>query len=180
MRYIADRLTADCSTSRFYNYEFVTFLCCIVCVTIVPLDRNRVPKLSFPCSHFMERHSCRYFSVLFPRARKRHVEAADRQHSSLSAFAPFSGALLCNRTARALLHPLPTEQGLLAERLPQPCNAACTCHLNLAGIRFRVFFLLLQPFRPIRAIQGMGCRMGGGTVVQGEMDVVRVNPSRSS
>ena len=35
----------------------------------------------------------------------------------------FSGGLLCNSTA--LLHPLPTEQGLIAERLPQPRSAVC-------------------------------------------------------
>ena len=68
--------------------------------------------------------------------RKRHVEAADRQHSSLSAFAPFSGALLCNRTARALLHPLPTEQRLPAERLPRPYNAVRADRPKLASIRF--------------------------------------------
>ena len=32
--------------------------------------------------------------------------------------------------------PLPTEQGLLAERLPQSYNAACAYRPNLPGIRF--------------------------------------------
>ena len=90
----------------------------------------------------MKRYSCGYISVLFLRALKRHVAAADTQHLSLSAFTPFSGALLCNRTARALLHPLPTEQGLLAERLPRPSNAAYACHPNFAGIRFRSFVFI--------------------------------------
>ena len=65
---------------------------------------------------------------------------------------PFSGALFCNRTTRALLHPLPTEQRLLAERLRQSYNAVCAYCPNLAGIRFRSFFFLLKQFRPIRAI----------------------------
>ena len=75
-------------------------------------------------------------SISFVRARKRHVAAAGIQHCSLSAFAAFIGELLCNSTARALLHPLPTEQGLLAERLPQPYNAVCAHRPKLAGIRF--------------------------------------------
>ena len=39
--------------------------------------------------------------------------------------------------ARALLYALPTEQGLLAERFPQPYNVVCAYHPNLAGIRFK-------------------------------------------
>ena len=80
-----------------------------------------------------------YISVLFVRARKRHVAAFGMQQSNLSAFAPFIGVLLCNRTARALLHPLPnrdSEQGLLAERLSQPYNAARAHRPKLTGIRF--------------------------------------------
>ena len=42
-----------------------------------------------------------------------------------------------------------------------------------------VLFFLSNPFRPVRVIQGMGCGMGGGTVVLGEMDVAWVNPYRS-
>ena len=38
------------------------------------------------------------------------MAASGTQHSSLSAFAPFIGALPCNRTVRALLHLLPTER----------------------------------------------------------------------
>ena len=110
VRYLKDHITAECSTSRFYIYAYVTFLCCIVCATIVPLEWNRVTKLSFPCSHFMKRYSCGCISVLFLRALKRHVSAADTQHLSLSTFAPFSGAMLCNRTARALLHPCPPNR----------------------------------------------------------------------
>ena len=53
--YIADHFTAECSTLRFYNYAFATFLCCIVCATIVLLEWNRVPKLAFPRSHFMKK-----------------------------------------------------------------------------------------------------------------------------
>ena len=85
---------------------------------------------------FYEKDAVACISVLFVRARKRHVAASGTQHSSLSAFAPFIGALLCNRAARALLRPLPTEQGLLAERLPQSYNAVCAYRPNLAGIRF--------------------------------------------
>ena len=81
------------------------------------------------------------------------------------AFAPFSGALLFNRMARALLHPLPTEQELLAEYLPQLCNAVCAYHPNInLGIRFRRAELFdgLTPFRPIHVHQSMGCRVEVG------------------
>ena len=80
----------------------------------------------------------RKISVLFAHARKRHLTAADTEHWSISAFAPFSGPLLCNRMACALLPPLPTKQGLLAERFPQPYKA-----VN-AG---EVVTVLLQPRR---------------------------------
>ena len=59
VRYLVDHLTAECCTSRFYNYAFATFLCCIVCATMVPLEWNRAPKLSFPCSHFMKKMQLR-------------------------------------------------------------------------------------------------------------------------
>ena len=58
---------------------------------------------------FYEKDAIVGISVLFVRARKRHVAAAGTQHSRLSAFASFGDALLCNRTARALLHPLLTK-----------------------------------------------------------------------
>ena len=90
------------------------------------------------------------------------MAAAGTQYSHLSTFASF-GALLCKRTARTLLNPLPTEQGLLAERLPQPDNAGCAYHPSPAFVSAELnFFVELKPFRPIRAIQDMGCRVGGG------------------
>ena len=55
VRYLADHLTANCSTSRFYNYAFAIFLCCIVCATMILLESNRAAKLSFPCSHLMKK-----------------------------------------------------------------------------------------------------------------------------
>ena len=93
------------------------------------------------------------------------MAAAGTLHSGLSAFASFSGALFFNRIARALPHPLPTEQELLAEYIPQPCNAVCACHPNIdLGIRFRggELFDGLKPFRPSRAIQSMECRVEMG------------------
>ena len=77
---------------------------------------------------FYEKDAVVGISVLFVRARKRHVAVAGTQHSSLSAFAPFSGALLCNHTASTLLHPLPTEQGLLSECLHEAYNAVGGYH----------------------------------------------------
>ena len=76
------------------------------------------PKTFLSTLSFCEKDAVVGISVIFVRARKRRVGAAGTQHLSLSAFAPFNGALLCNRTARTLLHPLPTEQGLLVKRLP--------------------------------------------------------------
>ena len=115
---------------------------------------------------FYEKDAVVGISVLFVRARKRHVTAAGTLHLGLSAFAPFSGALFFfNRMARELLHPLPTEQELLEEHLPQPCNAVCAYHPNIdLGIRFcrGELFDGLKPFRPIRAIRSMGCSVGMG------------------
>ena len=101
------------------------------------------------------------------------MAAAGIQHSSLSTSAPFSGALLCYRTARALLHPLPADQGLLAERLPQPYTAVCTYCPKLAGIRFR----RVEFFYFIKSLSGLSCQSGyemldmGVTVVLEEVDV---------
>ena len=38
VRHLADHLTPHCSTSRLYNYASVTFLYCIVCGMMVPLE----------------------------------------------------------------------------------------------------------------------------------------------
>ena len=135
VRYLADHLTAKCSTPMFYNNAFAFFLCCFVCPAMASSERNRAPKLSFPLL-ILWKNTVVGISVLFVCARKRHVAAAGTQHLSVSALASFSGALLCNCIARALLHPLSTEHGLLAKRLPQPYNAVCAYHPNLAGIRF--------------------------------------------
>ena len=86
------------------------------------------------------------------------MAAAGIQHCSLSAFAAFIGELLCNSTARALRHPLPTEQGLLAERLPQPYNVVCAYHPNLAGIRLR----RAELFCWIKALSAQLCHLGYG------------------
>ena len=134
VRYLSDHLRAECSTPMFYNYAFAIFLCCFVCAAMAPSERNRAPKTFLSTSHSMKKYSRRY--LRFVCARKRHVVAAGTQHLSVSALASLSGAPLCNRTARVLLHPLPTEHGLLVKRLPQPYNAACAYHYNLAGIRF--------------------------------------------
>ena len=85
---------------------------------------------------FHEKDAIAGISISFVRARMRHVEASGTQHLSPLAIAPFISALLCNRMARALLHPLPTEQGLLAECLPQPYIAVCAHRFKLASIRF--------------------------------------------
>ena len=111
--------------------------------------------MPFHALFLRKRCSCRYISVLFLRSRKRHVAAAGTQHWSLSAFTPFGGALLCNRTGRALLPPLPTDQGLLAERRPQPHSAVCAHRPNLAGTHFRIFFF-------IKAISAHLCHSGHG------------------
>ena len=114
---------------------------------------------------------CRYISVLHICSReyvrkicerKRHVAASGTQHSNLSASAPFICALLCNRTVCALLNPLPTEQGLFPERLPQPYNAVCAHRPKLASIRFpqSCAFCWTKAFWPICAIHCMGCRIG--------------------
>ena len=60
--------------------------------------------------------------------------------------------------ARALLHPLLTEQGLLAERLSQPYSAVCAHHPNLAGILFR----RAEAFCWIKALSTHSCHSGYG------------------
>ena len=70
----------------------------------------------------------------------RNVAASGAQHSIPSAFQPFSGTLLCNRTARTLPHPLPTGQGLLGERLSQSYNSACAYCPSLAAFVSAAFF----------------------------------------
>ena len=54
-----------------------------------------------------------------------------------------------------MLHPLPIKQGLLVERVPQPYNAVCAYHRNLAGIRFYSYFF-------IKAIWVHSCHSGRG------------------
>ena len=69
------------------------------------------------------------------------------QHSSPLAFALFIVALLCNLMACALLNPLPTEQGVLAECVPQPFSVICAHRPKLASIHFlqsRVWFHQFQ------------------------------------
>ena len=89
---------------------------------------------------FYEKIQLQIYFRFISSCTARLVAAAETQHSSLSAFAPFSDTLLFNGTARALLHRLPAEQGPLAERFPRPCSAACACHSKLAGIRFSSFY----------------------------------------
>ena len=55
VRYLTYHLTAVCSTSRFYNYAFATFLCCIVSAGQVPLEWNRAPKPFFLPSYFRKK-----------------------------------------------------------------------------------------------------------------------------
>ena len=120
------------------------------------------PKTSLSSLSFSEKDAVVGISLLFVRSRKRHVTAASTQHSSLSAFARFSDAFLCNRTVRALLHPLSvsTQQGLLVERLPHLYNAVCAYQPNLAGIRFRRAELF---FCWIEALSAHSCHSGYGT-----------------
>ena len=87
---------------------------------------------------------------------QRLVHSLAGWYSGLSAFAAFSGALLRNRTARALLHTPPTEKGLLAESLPQSYDAVCAYHLNLAGIRVR----RAELFCWIKALLAHSCHLG--------------------
>ena len=70
----------------------------------------------------------------------------------------FSGALLCNHMAYAQLHPLPTEQGLIAERLLQPYNVVCAYHPSPAGIRFH----RAELFCWIKAFSAHSCHSGCG------------------
>ena len=65
VRYLVDHLTAECSTSRFYNHAFATYVCLIVCATMVRAEWNCVPKLSFLHFHFMKRCSCRYLRFIY-------------------------------------------------------------------------------------------------------------------
>ena len=113
VRYLADHFTAECSTSRFYNNAFVIFLCGIVCTTMVPLNeilpQNFPSTLSFYENDAVEGISPFYFFLHGSGVWQRLVRSTQGfRHFHLS------GALFCNRAANALLHPLPTEQELLA------------------------------------------------------------------
>ena len=123
--YLAAHLIPDCSTSWFYNYAFMAFFSCIDSATMVYLEWNCPPNFSFLCSQFMEKMQLQVYFRFISSCTEEAGGSAGTQHSSLSASAPYSGALLCNRTARALLHPLLTEQWLLTERLPQTFSAVC-------------------------------------------------------
>ena len=135
VRYLADHFTVEYSTSRFYNNVIVTFLCCIVWT----LKNETLPQ-NFPSTlSFNENDAGSGISLFYFSLRERHLAAAGTQHSSIPAFAAFEGALLCNRMARALPHPLSTEQGLLAERLPQPYNVMQYSALLLPQTRWHSF-----------------------------------------
>ena len=160
MRYLADHLTADCSTSRstsiygfsllyqlYYHGSFGIKSCPKTFLSTPLFYENNAVAGIFPFYFFV--HGSGMWQRLVHRTRA-------FKHLHLLVVHCF----VCNRTARALLHPLPTEQGLLTERLPQPYSVVCAYYPNLAGIHCRSF-CYIKSFRPIRAIQGMECRIGG-------------------
>ena len=92
--------------------------------TMVPLERDRAPKHSFPHSYFMKTMQLQ----AAPFCLSGHEsDLWQRLVHSTSAFRHLY-LLVCTVSQShgpRTLHPLLTEQGLLAERLHQPHNAVC-------------------------------------------------------
>ena len=160
---------------------------------MVPLERNLAPNLFFPCSHFMKKDAV---AGIFPFYL--FVHGSDMWQN-----------LVYSTRAFRYLHLLLVHCFVIARHahccIPCPPNRDCPQSASLGPTMRSVptapsspvfvsrraeLFARLKVFRPIHAIQGIGCRIGtvvsgtpaagtgdgGRTAALGEMGVARVNP----
>ena len=171
VRYLADHLTAEGTTSRFL---YATSICDFSLPYRLRYDNSfsmkSCSKTSVFTLSFYEKDEVVGISVLSVRARKRHVAAAGIQHSSLAAFAALVvHCFVIARHAHCCILCPPNKDCSRNASFSPTTRSVPTAPASSAFVSAELsFFVGLKPFRPIRAIQGTGFR-GRVIVVLGEM-----------